>query len=174
MPVSGKPWNSYSHWKLTTGQWQSIRRRMFFLIIVSMKVSSCTQSWPSQAHLTSGWTGKWLITSQGTELTQGILKHPSHKLISISRMLCPSKTSHLLLPFHMTALPLCGTQMSKRRWEGGLSNPLLSLGSRQHQMLPVTWEITVTIATYQVQGQSEFSANAAKVEFLSSCLNNLY
>lgn len=35
------------------------------------------------------------------------------------------------------------------------------------------WEITLTIATYQVQGQSEFSADPAKVEFLSSCLNNV-
>lgn len=73
----------------------------------------------------------------------------------------------------MTALPLCGTQMSKQWQDGRLTDLPLSLGSLQHQMLPVTWEITLTIAPYQVQGQNEFSANAAKVEFLSSCLNNL-
>lgn len=73
----------------------------------------------------------------------------------------------------MAALPLCGTQMSKQWRDGRLSNRLLSLGSLQHQMLPVTWEITLTMATYQVQGQSEFSADRAKAEFLSSCLNNL-
>jgi hypothetical protein len=50
---------------------------------------------------------------------------------------------------------------------------VLRQGSLLHQMLLVTEEITVTIAACKVQGQSEFSSNAAKVELLSSCLNNL-
>ena len=67
----------------------------------------------------------------------------------------------------------CGTQMWKKWRDDRLSNLLLSLGSLQHQMLLVTWEITLTIVTYQVQGQSKFSASAAKIEVFSSCLNNL-
>lgn len=63
----------------------------------------------------------------------------------------------------MTALPLCGTQMSKQQQDGRLSNLLLSLGSLLHQMHLVTWEIILTIATYRVQGQRKFLANAAKI-----------
>lgn len=79
----------------------------------------------------------------------------------------------LLICSYGTSLPLCGAQMSKQQLIGRLSNLFLSLGSLQHQMLPVTWEITLTIATHQVRDQSEFSANAAKIEVLSHCLNNL-
>lgn len=57
------------------------------------------------------------------------------------------------------------------RWQTGKLAP--ESGLIANQMLPVTWEITLTIATYQIQGQSEYSADPAKVEFLSSCLNNL-
>lgn len=123
---------------------------MSLSITGSMQVSSCTTV-KIISHLAEQGSGSSLLC----ELTQSILKCPFHRLISISWKLCPSKTFHLLLCFHMTAPPPCDTQMSKRWRDGSLSDPLLTRGSWQHQMLPVTWEITVTIATYQVQGQSE-------------------
>lgn len=127
----------------------------------------------SQDCLTSGWDRREVAHPFYVNWPRAFLNIPFTGLSVLHWKLCPSKTFHLLLRFHMTAPPLCDTQMSKRWQDSRLSNPLLSRGSWQHQMLPVTWEITVTIATYKVQGQSELSANAAKAEFLSSCLNNL-
>ena len=167
MPIARKSWNSYFHWKLTQAHDHLSDGKCPFPYLAPCKSLRAQQSRLSHIWLSReaahpfyvSWPRAFLnILFTGLSVFHGSCAR--HKLF-ISSFLSTWLLHH------------CDTQMSKRWWDGRLSNPLLGRGSWQQQMLPVTWEITLTIATYQVQGQSELLANAAKVEFLSSCLNNL-
>lgn len=104
---------------------------------VPLQLVPCKSLHAQQSRcLTSGWTGKWLIPS--LQLTQSILKHPLSQAYQYFMEAMPIKNFSSPPSFHMTAPPLCDTQICKR-WQDSRLYPLLSRGSWQHQMLPVTW-----------------------------------